>query len=58
MIVAIESFDTATINGSLRITQSIIDDYTAVCRQLGCAFNVAGNEGLPPAGDVQAFQKT
>ncbi|MEZ4568876.1 MAG: hypothetical protein R2849_00795 [Thermomicrobiales bacterium] len=58
LIVAIESFDTATINGSLRITQSIIDDYTAVCRQLGCAFNVAGNEGPPPAGDVQAFQKT
>ncbi len=60
LIVGIESFDTDTINGTRRITQDIVDDYTGVCQQLGCTFNVAtggGNPPPPPPGDASAFQR-
>jgi V8-like Glu-specific endopeptidase len=59
LIVGIESYETAEINIARRITQDVIDDYIAVCQQLGCTFNVAIDGDPPPPTEVDpAFQRT
>ena len=58
LIVGIESYETEEINVTLRITQSVVDDYIAVCQQLGCAFNVALDGDPPPIQADPAFQRT
>ncbi len=48
LIVGIESLETESENVALRITQTVVDDFQAVCEYLDCAFNVSDGDDSPP----------